>query len=134
MKTWKQCLPDVLAVLLFAVLSFAYFFPADTEGRILYQHDASAGRGAGIELQQYKETHDGAVSRWTNSLFGGMPTYQMAPSYGSSQSLSFIAKVYHLFLPDYVWYVFAFLLGFYILLRAFDFRQSLAAQIGRAHV
>jgi len=127
MKTWKQCLPDVLAVLLFAVLSFAYFFPADTEGRILYQHDASAGRGAGIELQQYKETHDGAVSRWTNSLFGGMPTYQMAPSYGSSQSLSFIAKVYHLFLPDYVWYVFAFLLGFYILLRAFDFRQSLAA-------
>ena len=127
MKTWKQCLPDVLAVLLFAVLSFAYFFPADTEGRILYQHDASAGRGAGIELQQYKDTHDGAVSRWTNSLFGGMPTYQMAPSYGSSQSLSFIAKVYHLFLPDYVWYVFAFLLGFYILLRAFDFRQSLAA-------
>ena len=127
MKTWKQCLPDVLAVLLFAVLSFAYFFPADTEGRILYQHDASAGRGAGIELQQYKETHDGAVSRWTNSLFGGMPTYQMAPSYGSSQSLSFKAKVYHLFLPDYVWYVFAFLLGFYILLRAFDFRQSLAA-------
>ena len=127
MKTWKQCLPDVLAVLLFAVLSFAYFFPADTEGRILYQHDASAGRGAGIELQQYKETHDGAVSRWTNSLFGGMPTYQMAPSYGSSQSLSFIAKVYHLFLPDYVWYVFVYLLGFYILLRAFDFRQSLAA-------
>jgi hypothetical protein len=127
MRTWKQCLPDILAVLLFAVLSFAYFFPADTEGRILYQHDSSAGRGAGMELQQYKEAHDGAVSRWTNSLFGGMPTYQMAPSYGSSQNLSFIAKVYHLFLPEYVWYIFAYLLGFYILLRAFDFRQSLAA-------
>jgi len=126
MKTWKQCLPDILAVLLFAVLSFAYFFPADTEGRILYQHDSSAGRGAGMELQQYKETHDGAVSRWTNSLFGGMPTYQMAPSYGSSQSLNFIATAYHLFLPDYVLYIFAYLLGFYILLRAFDFRQSLA--------
>src|SRR5574344_230860 len=127
MKTWKQCLPDVLAVLLFAVLAFAYFFPADTEGRILYQHDSSAGRGAGMEINQYAGSHDGETTRWTNSLFGGMPTYQMAPSYGSSQSLSFIAKVYHLFLPDYVWYVFAYLLGFYIFLRAFDFRQSLAA-------
>lgn|SRR5574344_399293 len=127
MKTWKQCLPDVLAVLLFAVLAFAYFFPADTEGRILYQHDSSAGRGAGMEINQYAGSHDGETTRWTNSLFGGMPTYQMAPSYSSTKNLSFIAKVYHLFLPDYVWYVFAYLLGFYILLRAFDFRQSLAA-------
>jgi hypothetical protein len=127
MKTWKQCLPDVLAVFLFAVLAFAYFFPADTEDRILYQHDSSAGRGAGMEINQYAESHDGTTTRWTNSLFGGMPTYQMAPSYNSTKNLSFIAKIYHLFLPDYVWYVFAYLLGFYILLRAFDFRQSLAA-------
>src|SRR5574344_426005 len=127
MKTWKQYLPDLLAVILFAVLAFAYFFPADTEGRILYQHDSSAGRGAGMEINQYAGSHDGETTRWTNSLFGGMPTYQMAPSYSSTKNLSFIAKVYHLFLPDYVWYVFAYLLGFYILLRAFDFRQSLAA-------
>ena len=44
MKILKKCLPDLLAVLLFAVLAFAYFFPADIEGRILYRHDASAGR------------------------------------------------------------------------------------------
>lgn len=53
MRTWKQCLPDVLAVLLFAVLSFAYFFPADIEGRILYRHDSSAGRGMGQEQSEY---------------------------------------------------------------------------------
>ena len=50
MNTLKRYLPDVLAVLLFAVISYAYFFPADIEGRILYRHDSSAGRGAGQEV------------------------------------------------------------------------------------
>ena len=122
----RQCLPDVLAVLLFVVLAFAYFFPADIEGRILYRHDASAGRGAGQEGVEYREK-TGERTRWTNALFSGMPTYQMSPSYGSTEILAKAADVYHLWLPENVWYVFAYLLGFYILLRAFDFRQHLAA-------
>ena len=126
MTLLKKCLPDVLAVLLFAVLAFAYFFPADIEGRILYRHDASAGRGAGQEGIEYRQK-TGERSRWTNALFGGMPTYQMAPSYHSTDNLSQAINAYHLWLPENVWYVFAYLLGFYILLRAFDFRQHLAA-------
>ncbi len=126
MTLLKKCLPDVLAVLLFAVLAFAYFFPADIEGRILYRHDASAGRGAGQEGIEYLQK-TGERSRWTNALFGGMPTYQMAPSYGSTNLLTKAVNAYHLWLPENVWYVFAYLLGFYILLRAFDFRQHLAA-------
>ena len=126
MTLLKKCLPDVLAVLLFAVLAFAYFFPADIEGRILYRHDASAGRGAGQEGTEYLQK-TGERSRWTNALFGGMPTYQMAPSYHSTDNLSQAIKAYHLWLPENVWYVFAYMLGFYILLRAFDFRQHLAA-------
>ena len=122
----KKCLPDVLAVLLFVVLAFAYFFPADIEGRILYRHDASAGRGAGQEGIEYLE-RTGERTRWTNALFCGMPTYQMAPSYHSTNVLAQAANAYHLWLPENVWYVFAYLLGFYILLRAFDFRQQLAA-------
>ena len=122
----KKWLPDVLAVLLFVVLAFAYFFPADIEGRILYRHDASAGRGAGQEGIEYLK-RTGERTRWTNALFSGMPTYQMAPSYGSTNLLSKAADAYHLWLPENVWYVFAYLLGFYILLRAFDFRQHLAA-------
>ena len=125
-STIKKCLPDVLAVLLFAVLAFAYFFPADIEGRILYRHDASAGRGAGQEGVEYR-AKTGERTRWTNALFSGMPTYQMAPSYGSTEILAKAANAYHLWLPENVWYVFAYLLGFYILLRAFDFRQHLAA-------
>ena len=126
MTLLKKWLPDVLAVLLFAVLAFAYFFPADIEGRILYRHDASAGRGAGQEGVEYR-AKTGERTRWTNALFSGMPTYQMSPSYGSTEVLSKAADAYHLWLPENVWYVFAYLLGFYILLRAFDFRQHLAA-------
>ena len=126
MTLLKKCLPDILAVLLFAILAFAYFFPADIEGRILYRHDASAGRGAGQEGIEYLE-RTGERTRWTNALFCGMPTYQMAPSYHSTNVLAQAANAYHLWLPENVWYVFAYLLGFYILLRAFDFRQHLAA-------
>ncbi len=125
MRTWKQCLPDVLAVLLFAVLSFAYFFPADIEGRILYRHDSSAGRGMGQEQSEYLE-RTGERTRWTNSLFCGMPTYQIAPSYNSDKVIGGVSKAFHLWLPENVWYVFVYMLGFYILLRAFDFRQHLA--------
>ena len=122
MKLW---LPDILAVVLFAVISFAYFFPADIEGRILYRHDSSAGRGAGQEAYEYQQ-RTGERTRWTNALFSGMPNYQLSPSYNSTTTLQQVEKAYHLWLPDNVWYVFAYLLGFYIMLRAFDFRQYLA--------
>lgn len=126
MNLFKRILPDIVVVILFAVISFAYFFPAAIEGRILSQHDSVAGIGAGEEAKEYLE-RTGERTRWTNSIFGGMPTYQMSPSYDSTDTLKGIEKIYHLYLPDYVWYVFVMLLGFYILLRAFDFSVWLAA-------
>ena len=126
MNTLKKCLPDLIAVVVFALIAFAYFFPADIEGRILYQHDASAGRGAGQEALEYYQT-TGERTRWSNATFGGMPTYQTAPSYDSTDALAQVTKAYHLWLPDNVWYVFVYLLGFYILLRAMRFRQTMAA-------
>ena len=126
MNLLKKYWIEVVVVALFAAISFAYFVPADIDGRILYQHDASAGRGLGHELQTYYE-QTGEHTRWSNSAFSGMPTYQIAPSYKSTDVLSKVMQVYHLGLPDNVWYVFAYLLGFYILLRAFNFRKELAA-------
>ena len=126
MNLLKKYWIDGVVVALFAAISFAYFVPADIDGRILYQHDASAGRGLGHELQTYYE-QTGEHTRWSNSAFSGMPTYQIAPSYKSTDVLSKVMQVYHLGLPDNVWYVFAYLLGFYILLRAFNFRKELAA-------
>lgn len=126
LNSLKKYIPDVLVVLFFVAISFAYFYPADVENRILYHGDASAGRGLNEDSKQYQE-QTGEVSRWTNSAFCGMPTYQTSPSYQSTDSVSVAAKAYHLWLPEYVWYVFVYLLGFYILLRAFDFRWHLAA-------
>lgn len=126
MNLFKRILPDIVVVILFAVISFAYFFPAAIEGRILSQHDSVAGIGAGEEAKEYLK-RTGERTRWTNSIFGGMPTYQMSPSYDSTDTLKGVEKIYHLYLPDYVWYVFVMLLGFYILLRAFDFSVWLAA-------
>lgn len=125
MNTWKRIIPDMVAILVFAVISFAYFCPAVTEGRILSQHDSVAGIGAGQESKEYME-QTGERTRWTNSIFGGMPTYQMSPSYDSTDMLKGIENLYHLYLPTYVWYVFVMLLGFYILLRAFDFKVWMA--------
>ena len=114
----KKILPDVIAVVIFALLSFAYFFPANIEDRILFQHDTAAGAGAGQEaIEYYEET--GERTRWTNSIFGGMPTYQIAPSYDSTKPLQWVQKVYQLFLPEYTCLTFILMLGFYILLRAF---------------
>ena len=126
MRLLKQGLLDVAAIVFFAVLAFAYFYPADVENRVLNQGDISAGIGAGEEGTKYAEK-TGERTRWTNALFSGMPTYQIAPAYDSTSTLSTIEKAYHLWLPDNVWYLFVYLLGFYILLRAFDFRQHLAA-------
>lgn len=116
--TLKRILPDLVAIVLFALLSFVYFFPADTEGRVLFQHDTAAGVGIGQEAKEYYE-QTGERTRWTNSVFGGMPTYQISPSYDSSRPLQWVQKAYQLFLPQYVQLTFILMLGFYILLRAF---------------
>lgn len=114
----KKLLPDLIVILTFAVLSFAYFFPADIEHRVLFQHDTAAGAGASQEAKLYHEK-TGEYPRWTDALFGGMPTYQITPSYDSTKPMQWVQKVYQLFLPSYISLTFILMLGFYILLRAF---------------
>lgn len=126
MDLLKRALPDIIAVLLFILISVAYFAPAEFEGRILSQHDSVAGIGSGREAQEYLEK-TGERTRWTNAIFGGMPTYQSAPSYDSSDSLRLVEKVYRLFIPGNAGLVFILLLGFYILLRAFNYSAWLSA-------
>ena len=116
---WKKILPDTLVVLAFVVISFAYFAPAVLDGRVLSQHDSLAAIGQGQEQREYMERHDGERTRWNLSMFGGMPSYQMSPTYDSSKPQEVAKKVYSLFLPNYVFLVFIMLLGFYILMRAF---------------
>ncbi len=123
----KSFLLDIAMVVLFAAISVAYFWSPIMEGQVLHGTDNTAGIGLNAELNHYRETHDGERSRWVNSAFSGMPTYQIAPSYGSSDVLARVESAYQLWLPTVAGYIFMLLLGFYILLRAFDFKAWMAA-------
>ena len=123
LKRWGA---DVCAVLLFLLISTLYFLQPISQGLTLGGHDSVAAVGQGREQQAfYAQT--GERSRWTNTLFGGMPTWQTAPAYDSTKTLQVVQKVYQLGTTGAVCYVFLFLLGFYVLLRAFNFRPWLAA-------
>lgn len=125
--TLRQAGADALCIVCFALVALLYFCPAVLDGRRLNQHDNSAADGLSVEIESYRAAHDGETPRWINSIFCGMPTYQVAPSYDSMKPLTGIEQVWHLWLPDYVWYLFASMLGFYLLLRVLDFRQWMAA-------
>ena len=83
----KKAAPDLVAVLIFLAISIAYFFTPMSEGLILGGHDSVAAEGLKQEQVQYKQHHGGEVSRWSNAIFSGMPTYQTAPSYSATASL-----------------------------------------------
>ena len=116
--TFKKRLPDLIVILGFILVSFIYFVPAVMEGRVIAQHDSLAAIGQGQEQRDYMARHDGERSRWNISMFSGMPSYQMSPTYDSTKPQDLAKKVYSLFLPNYVFLVFIMLLGFYILMRA----------------
>ncbi len=96
------------------------------DGRVLAQHDSQAAIGQGQEQREFMEKH-GERTRWINSMFGGMPTYQMTPTYASTLPQDAAKKVYSLFLPNYMYLIFIMLLGFYILMRAFKANPLISA-------
>ena len=117
---------DIVAVFAFVLISTAYFFTPWSEGLVLNGHDTVASIGQGHELQQYREA-TGERSRWTNSIFSGMPTYQIAPSYGPSVVLQKVSTCLHMGTTGPISYVLLYLLGFYVLLRAFGKRPWVSA-------
>ena len=127
MSLLKRYGADLLPIIAFVIISLAYFWEPVMGGKVLTGHDHSGGIGAGTEIKEYREQHNGETPRWTNTLFSGMPTYQMAPSYDSTNTLGRIKSWYMLGLPEVAAYVFIMLLGFYIMLRCFDFKVWMAA-------
>lgn len=127
---FKKAVPDILAVLVFLILSTAYFFTPMSEGLVLGGHDSVAAVGLGQEQKEYRESHGGETTRWSNAIFSGMPTYQTAPTYSATDTVSAFADVYALGTGKWfpaISYLFLYLLGFYVLLRAFNFKPYLAA-------
>lgn len=114
-----------ISVLVFIAVSWIYFYPNDVNGDVMQQGDVMQGVALGQEGADHAQRHDGEVSRWTNALFGGMPTFQINPTYESSSMLKWVSKVYSLrFLgtPEPVSWLFMLMLGFFILALAFDLK------------
>jgi len=121
----KTYIYSVMATLLLAVVAFFFFYPDDVEGRVLQQHDIQQGLANGHEIQEYKEA-TGIESRWTDSLFGGMPTFQIAPSYSANKLLNWVTALYTLGLPSPANLLFGMMFGFFIMLLCMKFRWHTA--------
>ncbi|MCG8581105.1 MAG: YfhO family protein [Bacteroidales bacterium] len=110
----KGYLPYLGALLLFIVLSFVYFSPV-LEGKKLPQLDNTHAKAMSKELKDY-EKQTGEKAMWTNSMFGGMPAYQIKGD-SSKNIFSYLNKATRLGLPyETVAIVFLYMLGFYLLL------------------
>ena len=109
----RKALPYILSVLFFAIVSYAYFTPDIFEGKVLFQHDSQQGIAIGHEIKTFKEA-TGETSRWTNSAFSGMPTFQIAPSYANHPMIQQIERIYRLWTASPASLIFIMLTGFFI--------------------
>lgn len=110
----KKYLFYILATAFLAVVAIVFFYPDDVQGNVLQQHDIMQGIANGQEGKAFHEA-TGETTRWTNSLFGGMPNFQIAPSYPANSLLSWIGQVYMLGLPAPANLLFALMAGFFIM-------------------
>ena len=114
--------PHIAAFLLFVVISFMYFSPV-MEGKQLIGHDTESWMCMAKETLDYNATHND-VTLWTNSMFGGMPTYQISMTQPYNL-IKYVEDMIHIF-PNTVYNLMLYLIGFYILLLAFKVNPWLA--------
>ena len=121
---FKKFVPYLAAIAIFIALATAYCWPA-VEGKVLSQSDSISGQCIGHELSEYTKA-TGNTSYWTNSLFSGMPTFQISFPTTSSKIINALRKAYTLFLGSiWAWFL-TYLFGFFILMRAFDVSKWLS--------
>ena len=113
----------LLAIGLFIVTTFIYFQP-QFSGYGLEQHDIQQFKGASNEINHFRATH-GEEPLWTNSMFGGMPTYQISLK-SSGNWLFYIYNILHLWLKSPAGMFFGYLIGFYIMLLCMKINPKVA--------
>ena len=121
----KKILTFIAGLAVIAAVAFAFFYPDAIQGNELRQHDMQQGVAISHELMQHME-QTGQVSRWTNSLFSGMPTFQIKPTYTSSGLIGWVNTVMGLGLPSPSSLIAMMMVGFFILLIAMDMRWYIA--------
>ena len=111
----------VCAIAVCAVIAIAFFHPDAVEGNQLKQYDIQQGTANGHETQQWYES-TGERPRWTNSLFSGMPTFQISPSYPSDSLFRWIDTVMRAGLPAPSGLLFSMMAGFIVLAASMHMR------------
>ena len=117
---WKKILPYAVAIVAFVAVAMIYCAPI-LEGKVLVQGDVNNWKGAAQEARAFYDEH-GTRSWWTNSMFGGMPTYQITGSLPSGEVRNGMAKVAHLGMEggwEAIGIIFAYFFGFFLMLRCF---------------
>jgi hypothetical protein len=118
----KPILPHLIAVIIFTVVSFAYFYPV-LEGKVLKANDSTVSKINSKEIQDYRAKY-GKEPLWTNSIFGGMPAYLISTRYPGIL-IKYVDKYLRIFtMPVSV--LFLSMAGFYILLLIFGLNPWLA--------
>jgi hypothetical protein len=112
---WKSLLPYITAIFVFIVVTFAYFNPL-LEGKRLNMHDITMHKGMSKEIMDFRE-ETGEEALWTNSMFGGMPAWQISVVY-TGNLIRHVKKLLTLWMPFPANAVFMYFLGFFILLLA----------------
>lgn len=118
----RQLTPHLIAVSLFIIISFIYFKPV-LEGKQIMGHDSESWMYMAKETVDYNKNNED-VTLWTNSMFGGMPNYQIS-MVQPNNLLKYVEQLILKF-PSPVFYLVLYLLGFYILLLAFKAKPLLA--------
>jgi len=101
------------AIALFLIITFIFFYPM-LEGKKLQATDTSTYNGMSKEISDFRKA-TGEEPLWTNSMFGGMPAYQISTIWKGNY-LSTVDKIITLFLPSPAKQVFLYFVGFFILL------------------
>jgi len=121
--SFKKILPHILVLLSFVVASLIYFSPV-LQGKQIFQSDIMQYTGMAKQQNDFRKA-TGQETYWTNSAFGGMPTYQLGARYPHNyiKKLDLTLR----FLPRPADYLFLYFLGFYILLLVLKVDFKLAA-------
>ena len=117
---WKKILPYAVAIVAFVAVAMIYCAPL-LEGKVLVQGDVNNWKGAAQEARTFYD-ENGTRTWWTNSMFGGMPTYQITGSLPSGEVRNGMAKVAHLGMEggwEAIGILFAYFFGFFLMLRCF---------------
>lgn len=112
MKVINKLYPHALAIISFVLISLIYFYPV-LQGKQIFQSDIAQYTGMAKEQNDFRASEH-SEPYWTNSAFGGMPTYQL----GAKYPYDYISTIDHAlrFLPRPADYLFLYFLGFYGLL------------------